>query len=384
MSGRIAVAYDDDTVPAEAPPAAPAAKRTSVLRREIGRGRVSRADLMHLSRQLAAFIRAGIPILEGIDLIAAAASSATLRTVLTDVAARLRAGDTLTEAVGAHPRVFPPFYRAVLRSADLTGHLDTVLDQLAHHLARDVDARRKVRSALVYPAVLLVLSLTTVLVLTLLVLPRFRTFFASLDTDLPTTTRILLDTAGFVQSWWVLLVGGSVALVVGVMSALRTRRGRAFADAVTLRLPVIGETVRYAAVERFCRVLASLVEAGVPLPEAVRVAGDATSSAVFVSALSQAREEMIEGDGLAEPLARTGLFPATVGQMLRVGEMTGSLDQQLETAASFYEVELDHRIKRLTTLFEPAVIVGMGLVVGFVAVALVSAMYGVFAKAGEL
>ena len=149
-------------------------------------------------------------------------------------------------------------------------------------------------------------------------------------------------------------------------------------DTVLLKLPAIGDTLRYAIVERFCRVFASMVSAGVPLPEAMRVAGSSLNNRVYTDALDEARTAMLEGQGLAGPISATKLFPSMATQMMRVGEDTGSLDTQLEVAASFYEQELDFKIKRLTTLFEPVVILVMGGLVGFVAIALVSAMYGIF------
>ncbi|MGN6723488.1 MAG: type II secretion system F family protein, partial [Marmoricola sp.] len=148
--------------------------------------------------------------------------------------------------------------------------------------------------------------------------------------------------------------------------------------ALYLKVPVLGETIQYALVERFCRVLASMVSAGVNLPEALRVSTESLKNRVFIARLVGVSEAMMEGQGLAAPLARTQLFPGTATQMLRVGEETGSLDSQLEVTAQYYEVELDYKIKKLTAIFEPAVIVFVGLIVGFVAVALVSAMYGIF------
>jgi type IV pilus assembly protein PilC len=160
--------------------------------------------------------------------------------------------------------------------------------------------------------------------------------------------------------------------------ALQTEKGRYGKDRFVLSIPVVGGTIQYALVERFCRILASMVAAGVALPEGLRVATDSLRNRVYIRSLNSVNEAMLEGEGIAGPLARTELFPATASQMLRVGEETGTLDSQLETTAQYYETELDYKIKKLTALFEPLVIVVMGLVVGFVAIALVSAMYGIF------
>jgi type IV pilus assembly protein PilC len=224
------------------------------------------------------------------------------------------------------------------------------------------------------------MSLVTVVVLATFVLPKFKSFFAGMGAELPLPTRMLLAATDFVgQWWWALLLGVIIPLLLFMVS-LRTTAGRYARDRVVLALPIIGETVRYALVERFSRILASMVSAGVPLPEALQVATQSLHNLVFSRALTGVVDEILEGEGLASPLVRTGLFPPTAAQMLRVGEETGTLDAQLAVTAHYYEGELDYKIKRLTSLIEPIVIVAMGLVVGFVAVALVSAMYGVFGQ----
>jgi type IV pilus assembly protein PilC len=353
-------------------------ERTSLLQTELTAPRVKREEVMALSRQLGAFISAGLPLIDAVRLIGAESSNSSLRRVMADVEAGLRSGDTFSDCIDAHPRIFPEFYRGILRSAELTGRLDAVLGQLADYLERDLAARRKVKAAMVYPMVIAGMSLVTVVVLAGYVLPQFRTFFGSLHATLPLPTRMLLSTTDFLTTWWWALLGGGLVLTLTALLGLRTPWGRRAAHRVLLAVPVVGDTVRFVLVERFCRMLSAMVGAGVALPEALRVAGDALRNVVFVGALAEVRASMLRGEGLARPLAATGLFPATAAQMIRVGEETGTLDAQLETTATYYEGELGYRIERLTALFEPAVIVVMGLVVGFVAVALVSAMYGIF------
>lgn len=359
-------------------------EQKGILQLELTRKKIPREEIMHLSRQLASFIRAGIPILDAIQVIAEETGNAVLRKVLLDVGDALRGGAPFADAIAAHREMFPPYYAGILRSAEMTGRLDTVLEQLSRYMERDLEARKKIRSAMAYPAVILVMSVVTVAILTAFVLPRFRRFFESLDAELPVPTRILLNVANTLSDLWFVFLGGIVALILGIYSYFRTARGREVRDRMLLRFPVAGDIVRYAVIERFTRILGSMAQAGVPLPEGLRIAGEGSNNRVYEGALVGVREEMVAGEGLARPLARTGLFPPSVIQMVRVGEDTGTLDQQLEQAARFHEVELDYKIKRMTTLFEPAVIVFMGLIVGFVAVALISAMYGIFRQAGKL
>lgn len=353
-------------------------EKRSVLRVELTAPRVKREEVMHLTRQLGAFIRAGLPLIEAVRGLGDEAKNSSVRRMMHEVEDGLRGGDRLSDCFDRHPKIFPEFYRGIIRSAELGGELDTVLEQLAKYLERDLEARRKIKAALIYPALIALMSVVTVVVLATFVLPRFKVFFANLHATLPLPTRMLLGATDFVSHYWWLLLAGLLALVLGVVGALRTERGRAGRDRLMLAVPAIGPTVRFALVERFCRILSSMVSAGVSLPEALRVATESLRNRVFMRALRQVGEAMLEGEGLARPLAATELFPATAAQMVRVGEDTGTLDAQLEVAAQYYDGELDYRLKKLTALFEPAVIVVMGLVVGFVAVALVSAMYGIF------
>jgi type IV pilus assembly protein PilC len=355
-------------------------EKKGFLQTEITAPRVKREEIMHLSRQLGAFVRAGLPIIEAVHVLGEEAKNSAVRRMMADVEDGLRRGEKLSDCINRHPKIFPEFYRGILRSAELTGQLDVVLDQLAKYLERDLEARRKITSALIYPAVISLMSLTTVVIMATWVLPRFKVFFAGLNAKLPWPTRALLAVTDFFGNWWWAVLSGVVALWLIIWGLLHTQGGRNARDRFVLGIPVIGRTIRFALVERFCRVLSSMAGAGVALPEALRVAKESLRNQVFMRALDQVGEAMLRGEGLAAPLSRAELFPPTAARMIRVGEETGTLETQLETTARYYEGELDYRLKKLTALFEPAVIVFMGLIVGFVAVALVNAMYGIFTQ----
>ena len=351
-----------------------------LLQAELMPKRVKRVEIMHLSRQLGAFVHAGLPLVDAVHTLGTESANSSVRRMMAEVEDRLRGGDTLSNGFDAHPKIFPAYYRGILRSAELTGELDTVLEQLAKYLERDEEARRKVKSAMIYPTIISAMSLVTVVVLSVFVLPKFKVFFAGLHAELPLPTRMLIATTDFFGQWWWALLVGVLALALMLFIALRTATGRHARDRMVLGLPVVGETVQYALIERFCRILSSMVGAGVALPEALQVATESLRNLVFTRALADVADAMLEGEGLATPLVRTRLFPPTASQMMRVGEETGTLDTQLNVTAHYYEGELDYKIKKLTSLIEPIVISAMGLVVGFVAVALVSAMYGVFGQ----
>lgn len=357
-------------------------ERKSILRYEITRKKLKLADVMHVSRQLAAFTKAGVPLPDALGVIEEEAPDATMRKVLAAVRGELRTGESLSSALRPYETLFPLFYVDMIRAAELAGTLDAVLADMAGYIERDIEARQKIKSALTYPVVILLASIATVIVLAAFVLPRFKTFFAEFGAQLPLPTRMLIAFTDFVSAWWWALVGGALSLFVGLALTFKTSWGRRQRDRALLKLPLIGELIRFAIVERFCRLLAAMMEAGVPLPEAMSVLAEGTSNVVFRAGMEEIREAMLRGEGLARPMAAVGLFPGAMVQMVRVGEDTGTLDEQLENASAYYGHELEYKVKRLTTLFEPAVILLMGLAVGFVAIALVSAMYGIYSQVG--
>jgi type IV pilus assembly protein PilC len=353
-------------------------ERRSIFKYELTKKRVARSELMRFSRHLSVFVKAGIPILEGLEIIADETTDKLFKKALQEMIEALRAGDTFAGAAAAHPEVFPAFYLGILNSAELTGSLDVVLLRLAEYLERDEEARRRLVSALIYPAVVMGMSIVTVIILVAFVLPRFETFFKSLNAKLPLPTRLLLSATHDITTYWYVIAGllvGGGALMAWLV---RSKTGRPRLDALVLKLPIMGDLIEHAILERICRILASMMSAGVALTESIVVTSDAANNAVYRRGLNTIREEMLEGQGLAGPIARSGLFPGAAQQIFRVGEETGTLDTQLKNAAEYYDRELDVRIKRFTSLFEPAVIIFMGVIVGFVAVALVSAMYGIY------
>lgn len=352
--------------------------RKRVGQLEITARKVKLGPLMHFSRQMAAFLRAGVPILDALAIVEEELPDKTLKTVVPAMADALRRGDSFSEAAAPYNKVFPPFYVAVLRSAEVTGNLDDVLDQLSKYIERDLDARRKIKSALAYPAVIMALSVVVVAVLVGFVLPRFEDFFASLDAELPLATRMLLGLTSFVSNFKFFIGGGILGLIIFIGVALSTQKGKAARDRLLLKIPVLSAVVRYSVIERFCRLLGAMVQAGIPLPQAMLVAAEGSQNHVYVQALFRVRQQMIQGEGLAGPIAATELFPKSATQMVRVGEETGTLDDQLDVTARFFEAELEYKLKNLTTLFEPMAILFMGFIVGFVAIALVSAIYGIY------
>jgi type IV pilus assembly protein PilC len=353
-------------------------EKKSILRKEITKEKVPRRELMHFSRQMAVFMKAGIPVLEALEVMTEEMSNKVFQRILAEMADALRGGATFADAAADHTEAFPPYYLGILKSAELTGNLDIVLVQLSDYIDRDIEARRKITSALMYPAIVFVMAIAAVVIITSVVLPKFKSFFASLHATLPLPTRMLLTIAGFVTGDWYWIVAFVAFIIVVVLLASYTTKGREIRDNLILKIPVAGDLVRTSILERFCRILYSMVRAGVPLPDALTVTSDTTTNSVYRHGLEVVRESMMRGEGLSTPLAQSGLFPSAARHMFLVGERTGTMDDQLETAATYFDRELDYKLKRFTALFEPAVIIFVGLIVGFVAIALVSAMYGIY------
>lgn len=348
---------------------------------EITKKKIKPIEIANMSRQLGAFLRAGISILDAIEAIAVEATP-TVRQLLQEMGDQLRAGDTFADAISAHAEHFPRYYPGIIRSAELSGRLDTVLDQLASYIERDLETRQRVKSALTYPTIVGMLACVVVVVLVGFVLPKFKDFFDGLGAELPLTTKLMLGLGDVVSQYGKFIALGTLVFGLLFVRYLKSEPGHNMRDRVSLRVPVMRDVVRASVIERFCRILSAMLQAGIPIADAMAAAIDSTDNRVFKKALVPASEAMLRGDGLSRPLADTGLFPGMVLQMMRVGEETGTLDHQLEIAADFYGAELRYKLDKMTSLFEPAIIVAMGLVVGFVAVALVQAMYGVYSDSG--
>ncbi|MGZ7036247.1 MAG: type II secretion system F family protein [Ilumatobacteraceae bacterium] len=336
--------------------------------------------IMAFSRQLSSFLEAGIPLLDALDITCQQTASPLMRTVITDIRSSIHRGTSFSEAVDAHPLVFPAFYRAMLTSAEYTGDLDGVLSQLAAYLERDITSRRQIKSALTYPIMVLVVAIAAMIVMSLFVLPKFTGLYKSLGASLPLPTRMLMGFTNFMQSSWLYVLGVIALIIVVLFAIVGGTWGKGRRDIVTMKLPVIGNLYELISLERFCRVLSSLSTAGMPLPAAIGLSADSTNNSLLKRKMVSVREALVRGGGLYEPMAETGLFPIAARQMFQVGERTGNLGNQLGKAASYYEREVTFSMKKATQLFEPFIILFVGLIVGFIAVAQIAAMYSIFGQ----
>jgi type IV pilus assembly protein PilC len=352
-------------------------ERRGMLDFELTAEKVKKKELMHFTRQLAVFVKAGIPLTDALVTIGDETEDVALRRCLVAMLDDLRNGGLLSVSAQSHPEAFPDYYVGILQAAELTGQLDESLESLAGYLEREIDTRAKVVAALSYPMIVMVMALGTVMLLAGYVLPQFIPLFEELGADLPLPTRMMLFVSRFFTDLWFITAGFLLVLIAVFVYLTKTEKGKDIKDRLVLKMPVVSGIVDYAILERFCRILGAMVRAGVPLPDGLKTTTDATSNSVYKERLEVARAQMLEGKGFSQPLIDTELFPGAAKQMFKVGEETGTLDEQLHVASIYFDRELESRIKKFTALFEPVMIVFVGMIVGFVAVALVSAMYGV-------
>ena len=337
---------------------------------------VGTSDLVLFSRQLATFLKVGVPITEAIKLLRSGTRSGAFKAALDDVNDDLDEGESFSIAISHHPTIFNQLYVDMVRAAEYSGSLDRVLIQISIYLQRQDTALKKLRSAMIYPAIIMSLAVAVCGVLIIVVLPNFVALFNEFHSDLPLPTKLLLGLGTFAQVWRFHVLGVALFLTFAVFLFLQTRTGRVFWDYAILRLPVMGKIVTYSIVERFTRTLATMLRAGIPISQTFDVASAASGNIRYRRGLESVRQRMVTGDGFSEPLAATGLFEAMVIRMVKVGEETGTLDQSLEQIADFLAEEMDYKVRNMIALMEPSLIIAVGAAVGFVAVSVILPMYG--------
>jgi type IV pilus assembly protein PilC len=337
---------------------------------------VSTSDLVLFSRQLATFLKVGVPITDAIRLLRVGTRSGAFKVALDDINDDLDEGEAFSVAISHHPHIFSQLYVDMVRAAEYSGSLEKVLLQIAAYLQRQDTAIKKLRSAMIYPAVILSLAVVVCGVLIVFVLPNFVALFDEFHAELPLPTKVLIAVGSFAQVWRLQIIGVALALCFGTFLALQTARGKVFWDHMVIKLPVIGAIVVYAVVERFTRTLATMLRAGIPISQTFDVAIASAGNIKYRRGLEGIRLRMVTGDGFSEPLAATGLFAPMVLRMVRVGEETGTLDQSLEQIADFLAEEMDYKVRNMIALIEPSLVIAVGGAVGFVAVSVILPMYG--------
>jgi type IV pilus assembly protein PilC len=334
------------------------------------RPRISAREFLFFNQELCALIRAGLPILTSLDILIERRRNERFKRALLDVRNRVKSGEALSEGFAAQGELFPRLYSASLASGERSGELASVLDRYITYSKKVLEIQRKVVAAMIYPAILLTLSLAIIAVLVFFVIPRFNEFLETMDARLPLITQLLVALALFCRDNAVVIVGSVAGSVAGLILWSRTDAGRTTLDRVKLGLPLLGSVVHDYAQNRFTRTLGTLQAGGIPLVTSLDLAARAVGNKFFEHRLLAVTASVREGHSLWESLERTGLMSDITVEMVKVGESTGALDQMLTHASDFTDEEIDHRLTRLVALVEPMMLVFMAGVVGMMLMAI--------------
>lgn len=332
-------------------------------------------SLVVFSRQFATMINAGVGIVKCLDILESQTKDEVLKRVIVDAKRDVKNGISLTDAFSKHSSVFSKLYINMIRAAEVGGILDEILDRIAGFLEDEMDIRTKIKSAMMYPIIVLVFSGAMICALFIFVLPRFREIFDSMGVEMPIYTRLLFDGSTALRTYWFVPAGGILGTVLFVRYLGSKPAGRYYIDNLKLKVPVIGEIIQKLAISRFARTFGTLVSSGVPMMRALEIVGDTAGNTVIAKSVESVRESVREGQKVSVPLANTGLFPTMVTHMIGVGEETGRLSEMLIKVSEFYEKEVDAAVKGLTSLIEPMLIVFMGTMVGFIAISVMGPIF---------
>jgi type IV pilus assembly protein PilC len=346
-----------------------------------GFGGVSSKDILVFTRQFSVMIDAGLPLVQGLEIIGTQADNEAFRKVLLDVKARVESGSTFADALGQHPKVFDELFVQLVRAGEIGGILDTILQRLGAYIEKNEKLKRRVKGAMVYPIIVLLVAVAVLIVLIAFVVPTFEKMFKDFGGAMPAPTQLLIDLSYGFRKVWYLYIGIPVAAFLAFRAAIRSERGRGIWDAFVLKAPVFGPVVRKVAVARFTRTLGTMLSSGVPILDALEIVAKSAGNRIIERGILHVRAKISEGKNIAGPLADTGVFPPMVVQMIGVGEATGAMDAMLNKIADFYDDEVDVAIAALTSMIEPLMMVFLGSTVGFFMIA----MYlPIFSMAGNI
>jgi type IV pilus assembly protein PilC len=341
--------------------------------------RVKAAELTIMTRQLATMVSSGMTLLRSFYVLEDQVDNPKLKDTLSGVREAIESGLTFSDALERYPKVFTPLYVAMVRAGEAGGVLEEALDRTADQLEKDDSLRRQVKSAMMYPAVVLSFAAVVLVGMIAFIVPVFVGVFEDFGGELPLITRFTVGLSSVVTGYWYLLLAGSVGTVVGFKKWKRSERGRPQWDQFRLRIPVnIGKTVQKIALARWSRTFSALYSAGVPIMQAIEVTGKTAGNAVVERAMDDVVASVKSGGSLSAPLANAPIFPGMVTQMIAVGEETGNLDTMLTKVADFYEDEVSAAVKAMTSILEPVMIMIVGLIVGFIVIAMYMPMFKVY------
>ncbi len=349
-------------------------KPKSIFSAQIGGARqqkITPKDVVIFTRQFSTMIDAGLPLVQGLEILASQQANKSFKQVLIDIKETVEGGSTLADALKKHPKVFDELYVNLVAAGEVGGILDTILNRLSVYMEKIEALKKKVKGALLYPIIVVVVAVVVICVLLIFVIPIFEKMFSEFGKELPAFTQMVIDFSNWLKKWIIPLIIIFAIIVYIFRKFYRTERGKALIDDLILKSPIFGELIRKVAVARFTRTLGTMISSGVPILDGLEIVARTAGNKTIQTAIETTRKSISEGKSIAEPLGESGVFPPMVVQMISVGESTGALDAMLSKIADFYDEEVDAAVEALTSMLEPMLMVFLGGAIG----ALVVAMY---------
>lgn len=351
---------------------------------KFGGQKVTDKDIVIFTRQLATMIDAGLPLVQCLEILGNQTENKTLAKTITQVRSDVETGSTFAEALKKHPKVFNDLYVNMIAAGEAGGILDTILQRLAAYMEKFAKIKKQIKSAMIYPSIILFVAVAVVALLMVVVVPMLASMFAEMGQALPLPTRIVVGISKFLSSWGgVILALSIIGFIVGLVQWRKTINGRKITDAIALKIPVVGMLIQKVSVAKFTRTLGTLISSGVPILEGLLIVARTAGNKIVEEAITSTRQSVSEGKTLAEPLGKARVFPPMVTQMISVGEATGALDNMLGKIADFYDEEVDSAVAALTSMLEPMLMIFLGITVGFVIVAMYLPIFQMGALAGR-
>ncbi len=342
--------------------------------------RVKAKDVVIFTRQFATMIDSGLPLVQGLDVLAKQSDNPAFQKVLFGVKEHVETGGTLAEALKKYPKVFDDLYTNMVDAGENGGILDIILERIAVHLEKSLKLRREIKTAMIYPSVVISAAVIVTAVLLIFVIPTFAELFQDFGAALPLPTQIVISISNFVVDNIIALLGATAAIIIFLFRFMRTDRGREVVHPMALRMPIFGDIIKKVSVARFTRTLGTMLSSGVPILEALNICAKTAGNKVVEKDVFRARISISEGKSMTEPLMESPVFPPMVTQMIGVGEQTGALDAMLQKIADFYEEEVDNAVNAMKQLIEPVMILFLGVIVG----GLIISMYLPIFKMGSV
>jgi type IV pilus assembly protein PilC len=343
-------------------------------------GKVKTKELAIFTRQFSVMIDAGLPLVQCLEALGVQQENKVFQSVLQAVRTEVESGSTLAFAMRQHPRVFDDLYTNMIAAGEAGGILDTILQRLSSYIEKAVKLKRAVKSAMVYPVVVLTIAVGVIILILWKVVPIFSNLFASMSVALPLPTRIVIGGSNFVGRYIIFIIPAFVALGYAFKRYYKTENGRKMIDGTLLKVPVLGSVLRKIAVARFSRTLSTLISSGVPILEGLEITAKTSGNVIVENAIMKTRDSIEEGKTIVEPLRESGVFPTMVVQMVGVGEQTGALDTMLTKVAEFFEDEVDAAVADLLTAIEPLMILVLGVIVGGIVISMYLPLFSLISK----